>query len=140
MGGALTVAVLGNPARQRTMLLTGSLMATVVLVVFGLTRTLWLAYMTIAIVSYGFVLCFATSNTLMQLHVPNALRGRVMSIYTLMFIGTIPFGSLFAGWLAKFIGAPTTIVLCAAISLLTVLVLTLRPGGLKDMDVTPMTS
>jgi len=139
LGGALTVAVLGNPARQRTMLLTGSLMATVVLVVFGLTRTLWLAYVTIAIVSYGFVLCFATSNTLMQLHVPNALRGRVMSIYTLMFIGTIPFGSLFAGWLAKFIGAPTTIVLCAVISLLTVLVLTFRPGGLKDMDVTPMT-
>ena len=125
--GALTVAVLGNPSRQRTMLLTGSLLATVVLVVFGLTRTLWLAYATIAIVSYGFVLCFATSNTLMQLHVPNALRGRVMSIYTLMFIGTIPFGSLFAGWAAKFIGAPTTIVLCAAISL-------------KDMDVTPTAS
>jgi len=137
LGGALTVAILGNPARQRGMLLTGSLMATVVLVVFGLSRTLWLAYVTIAIVSYGFVLCFATSNTLMQLHVPNALRGRVMSIYTLMFIGTIPFGSLFAGWLAKFIGAPTTIVLCAAISLLTVLVLTFRPGGLKDMDVAP---
>ncbi len=140
LGGALTVAILGNPARQRGMLLTGSLMATVVLVVFGLSRTLWLAYVTIAIVSYGFVLCFATSNTLMQLHVPNALRGRVMSIYTLMFIGTIPFGSLFAGWLAKYIGAPTTIVLCAAISLLTVLVLTFRPGGLKDMDVTPMVS
>lgn len=137
LGGALTVAILGNPARQRNMLLIGSLMATVVLVVFGLSKTLWLAYVTIAIVSYGFVLCFATSNTLMQIHVPNALRGRVMSIYTLMFIGTIPFGSLFAGWLAKFIGAPTTIVLCAVISLITVLVLAFRPGGLKDMDVAP---
>ncbi len=137
LGGALTVALLGNPTRQRAMLLTGSLLATVVLVVFGLSRSLWLAYVTIAIVSYGFVLCFATSNTLMQLHVPNALRGRVMSIYTLMFIGTIPFGSLFAGWLAKFIGAPTTIVLCAAISLVTVLWLVFRPGGLKDMTVTP---
>ena len=137
LGGALTVAILGNPARQRNMLLTGSLMATVVLVVFGLSRTLWLAYAAIAVVSYGFVLCFATSNTLMQLHVPNALRGRVMSIYTLMFIGTIPFGSLFAGWLAKFIGAPPTIVLCASISLVTVLVLVFRPGGLRDMAVAP---
>ncbi len=138
LGGALTVALLGTPARQRNMLLIGSLMATVVLVVFGLSRTLWLAYATMTIVSYGFVLCFATSNTLMQLHVPNFLRGRVMSIYTLMFIGTIPFGSLFAGWLAKFIGAPSTIVLCAAISLVTTLVLAFRPGGLRDMDVTPV--
>ena len=140
LGGALTVALLGNPKRQRSMLLIGSLMATLVLIVFGLSRTLWLAYAAMTIVSYGFVLCFATSNTLIQLHVPNLLRGRVISIYTLMFIGTIPFGSLFAGWLAKFIGAPSTIVLCAAISLVTTLVLAFRPGGLKDMDVAPMTN
>ena len=138
LGGALTVALLGSPARQRNMLLIGSLMATVVLIVFGLSKTLWLAYVTMTIVSYGFVLCFATSNTLMQLHVPNSLRGRVMSIYTLMFIGTIPFGSLFVGWLAKFIGAPSTIVLCAAISLVTTLVLAFRPGGLRDMEVAPL--
>jgi len=137
LGGALTVAVLGNPRRQRNMLLIGSLLATIVLVVFGFSRSLWLAYATMAVVSYGFVLCFATSNTLMQLHVPDHLRGRVMSIYTLMFIGTIPFGSLFAGWLAKFIGAPTTIVVCAVISLLTTLFVAFRPGGLRDMDVTP---
>ena len=89
------------------------------------------------VVSYGFVLCFATSNTLMQLHVPDHLRGRVMSIYTLMFIGTIPFGSLFAGWLAGLTNAPTTILLCAVISLLTTLVVAFRPGGLRDMSVTP---
>lgn len=137
LGGALTVALLGNPLRQRNMLMTGSLLATVVLVVFGFSRTLWLAYLTMTIVSYGFVLCFATSNTLMQLHVPDRLRGRVMSIYTLMFIGTIPFGSLFAGWLAKLTNAPTTIIVCAVISLLTTLVVAFRPGGLRDMSVTP---
>ena len=136
LGGALTVALLGNAARQRKMLIFGSLLATLVLIVFGLSRTLWLAYATMAIVSYGFVLCFATSNTLMQLHVPDHLRGRVMSIYTLMFIGTIPFGSLFAGWLAKFIGAPTTIVICAVISLLTTVFIVFRPGGLREMEVT----
>ena len=137
LGGALTVALLGNARRQRNMLMTGSLLATVVLIVFGFSRTLWLAYATMAVVSYGFVLCFATSNTLMQLHVPDRLRGRVMSIYTLMFIGTIPFGSLFAGWLAGMTNAPFTIVACAVISLLTTLVVAFRPGGLRDMDVTP---
>ena len=137
LGGALTVALLGNARRQRNMLMVGSLLATVVLVVFGFSRTLWLAYLTMAIVSYGFVLCFATSNTLMQLHVPDRLRGRVMSIYTLMFIGTIPFGSLFAGWLAGLTSAPITIVVCAVISLLTTLVVAFRPGGLRDISVTP---
>ena len=91
------------------MLIVGSLLSTVLLVVFAEARVMWVAYATMCIVSYGFVLCFATSNTLMQLNVPDALRGRVMSIYTLMFIGTMPFGSLFAGWLATFIGAPKTI-------------------------------
>ena len=90
------------------------------------------------IVSYGFVLCFATSNTLMQLNVPDSLRGRVMSIYTLMFIGTMPFGSLFAGWLAKFIGAPVTILICALVSLLTTLIVVFRPGGLRDMRTAPV--
>ena len=94
---------------------------------------MWVAYATMCVVSYGFVLCFATSNTLMQLNVPDRLRGRVMSIYTLMFIGTMPFGSLFAGWLATFIGAPHTILLCALVSLATTLVVVFRPGGLRDI-------
>ncbi len=138
LGGALTVAFLGSAQRQRTMLITGSLLATVLLVVFAEARVMWVAYATMCVVSYGFVLCFATSNTLMQLSVPDALRGRVMSIYTLMFIGTMPFGSLFAGWLAKFIGAPLTILICAVVSLLTTLVVVFRPGGLRDLKTSPV--
>ena len=137
LGGALTVAFLGNASRQRNMLIAGSLLSTVVLVVFALARTMWVAYAAMIIVSYGFVLCFATSNTLMQLNVPDALRGRVMSIYTLMFIGTMPFGSLFAGWLARFIGAPTTILVCALTSLLVAVIVAFRPGGLRDISTAP---
>ena len=135
LAAALTVALLGTARRQRDMLIAGSLLSTVFLIVFALARNLWLAYALMAVVSYGFVLCFANSNTLMQLTVPDALRGRVMSIYTLMFIGTMPFGSLFAGWLAKFIGAPLTMLICALISLATVLVVVFRPGGLRDLQV-----
>ena len=135
LGGALTVALLSSARRQRNMLIAGSLLSTVFLIVFALARSLWLAYAMMIIVSYGFVLCFANSNTLMQLTVPDQLRGRVMSIYTLMFIGTMPFGSLFAGWLAKYIGAPTTMLICALISLCTVLVVVFRPGGLRDLKV-----
>lgn len=136
LAGALTVAFMGSANRQRNMLIAGSLLSTVVLVVFALARNIWVAYAAMTVVSYGFVLCFATSNTLMQLNVPDALRGRVMSIYTLMFIGTMPFGSLFAGWLAKFIGAPTTILVCALVSLVTAAIVAFRPGGLRDISTT----
>lgn len=43
-------------------------------------------------------------NTLLQGMVENSKRGRVMSLYTLAFIGTLPFGNLFGGWLAQRIG------------------------------------
>jgi MFS family permease len=134
LGGALTVAFLGSARRQRNMLIAGSILGTVILFGFAASRTLWLAYTTMSVASYAFVLCFATSNTLMQLTVPDQLRGRVMSIYTLMFIGTMPIGSLFAGMLARYIGSPATICICAGISLATAIIVSFRKGGLKDID------
>ncbi len=54
-----------------------------------------------------------SSNTLIQAMVPDHLRGRVMAVYTMMFMGMAPFGSLFAGALAKPLGAPLTITIGA---------------------------
>ena len=51
----------------------------------------------------------ASSNTLIQAMVPDALRGRVMAVYSMMFMGMAPLGSLLAGLLAGRIGAPATI-------------------------------
>ncbi|BDI32853.1 MFS transporter [Capsulimonas corticalis] len=133
--GAITVAFLGGPARQKNMLIWGALASTGLLVVFGLTRSMWVAYATMALVSYGFVVCFATSNTLVQLTLPDHLRGRVMSIYTLVFIGSMPIGSFFAGWVANKIGAPPAILVCAVLSLLTTIWVAFRPGGLRDIGV-----
>ena len=56
----------------------------------------------------------ASSNTLIQAMVPDALRGRVMAVYSMMFMGMAPFGALFAGWLAERIGAPRTVALGGA--------------------------
>lgn len=133
--GAMVVAALGNPRTQRQMLLWGSLSATVILVFFALARTLWVADLLMALVSCAFVICFATSNTLVQLTCPDALRGRVISIYTLMFIGTGPFGSLLAGWSAGHIGPTETMLIFALISLITVAALTLKRGGLRELEI-----
>jgi hypothetical protein len=54
-----------------------------------------------------------TSNALVQSKVPDELRGRVMSVFTLIFFGAMPLGSLMVGALATRLGAPTTILINA---------------------------
>jgi MFS family permease len=135
LAGALIVARFSTPGRQKAMLISGSVVATSFLVAFGLARTMDWAYVWMAIVSCAFVVVFANSNTLMQLIAPDALRGRVMSIYTLMFIGTTPIGSLTAGLIAKSYGAAHTTIVFAAISLVVALYICFRPGGLRSMQV-----
>ncbi len=56
------------------------------------------------------MLQMASSNTLIQSMVPDQLRGRVMSVYSMMFMGMAPFGAFFAGALAQKIGAPMTVI------------------------------
>ena len=58
------------------------------------------------IAGYGTISMAATCNTIIQLTVPDMLRGRVMSVYTTLFAGTTPIGGLFAGGLASIGGAP----------------------------------
>jgi MFS family permease len=131
--GAISVAVFASAGKQKLQLIIGSLLATVFLVVFALVHNMTIAYVMMAIVSFGFVLCFATCNTLIQMTVPDNLRGRVMAIYGLMFMGTAPIGSLMAGGLAAKVGAPDTILFFAIVSLAAALFACFRPGGIHTL-------
>ena len=64
------------------------------------------------------ILLMAASNTLLQTIAPDALRGRVMALFAMMFLGMAPFGALLAGFLAESIGARWTVGLCGAACLL----------------------
>jgi MFS family permease len=64
----------------------------------------------------------ASSNTLIQSMVPDRLRGRVMSVYSMMFLGMAPFGALFSGLLANKFGAPLTVALGGAVCIVGALV------------------
>jgi MFS family permease len=75
---------------------------------FALSRTLWLSIPAIALVGLGSILQISTSNTILQTIVEDDKRGRVMSLFTMSFLGMAPFGSLLAGSLASAIGAPST--------------------------------
>ena len=61
---------------------------------------------------------FTSTNTLIQAMVPDQLRGRVMSLYSMMFLGMTPIGSLLAGTIAEHIGAPITVAIGGAASII----------------------
>ena len=92
------------------------------LIAFSFSRTLWLSTALLVPVGYCMMLEMSSSNTLIQSMTPDALRGRVMAVYSMMFMGMAPFGALFGGALAERWGAPTTVAIGGTASILGALV------------------
>jgi MFS family permease len=81
------------------------------LILFSLSKIFWLSVLLLVPVGYGVMLQMSGSNTLIQSMVPDKLRGRAMAVYTMMFMGMAPLGSLLAGALADRVGAPWTVAI-----------------------------
>jgi MFS family permease len=81
------------------------------LIAFSLSRFLPLSLFSLLFVGLGTILQIAAGNTVLQTIVDDDKRGRVMSLYTMSFLGTIPFGNLLAGFLANHIGATNTLII-----------------------------
>ncbi len=81
------------------------------LVGFGLSYNFWLSMIAVLIAGMGMMQGMAASNTIIQTLVSEEKRGRVMSYYTMAFVGMAPFGSLLAGSMAHAIGAPWTVAI-----------------------------
>ena len=116
MGVGALIAALALAARKsvRGLLRTIPLAAVVFgfgLIGLGLSRVFWLSLIMVLIAGMGMIQGMAGSNTIIQMIVPEDKRGRVMSYYTMAFMGMAPFGSLLAGTLAHAIGAPTTVMM-----------------------------
>ncbi len=88
------------------------------LIGFGFSRVFWLSMVTVAIAGAGMMQGMAASNTVIQTLTTEDKRGRVMSYYTMAFVGMAPFGSLLAGWMANLMGAPWTVIVNGAMVLL----------------------
>lgn len=84
-------------------------LATVSLMAFSVSTSLWLAMPLLVLVGLGMILTVATSNTLIQTLVHDHFRGRVMSYFTVAFLGLAPLGSLVAGAVADRVGVPATL-------------------------------
>lgn len=81
------------------------------LMAFSLSRNYWLSLVLMVAAGLGMMLQMAGSNTILQTIVDDDKRGRVMSLYTMAFMGTAPFGSILVGWLASLVGTPLTILI-----------------------------
>jgi MFS family permease len=84
------------------------------LIGFGLSHWLWLSLPLVLVIGFSMMQQMAASNTILQTIVDEDKRGRVMSFYTMAFIGMTPFGSLMAGAIANKFGAPLTVIVGGA--------------------------
>jgi MFS family permease len=82
------------------------------LIAFSFSRNYWLSLALMGVTGFGMIQFAAASNTVIQTIVEEDKRARVMSYYTMAYMGASPFGSLLAGSLAPVIGAPGTVLLC----------------------------
>jgi len=119
----LLLASLGNSLRRQGLFLVGSIIILgFFLILFSQITYFPLALISLVLVGIFQMLFLTSTNTILQMIVPDELRGRVMSLYMLD-RGFMPIGALFAGVTAHFIGAPLTVaIMGAAVVVLAVLV------------------
>jgi MFS family permease len=107
---------------------------------FGCSRTGWLSLLLLVPTGFCLMVQLGSTNTLIQSIVSDIMRGRVMGIYSMMFLGMAPFGSLISGFMAQHFGAPTAVLFCGAASIACAAIFSLRRRGLKIDDQLAMSS
>ncbi|MEN6606173.1 MAG: MFS transporter [Bryobacteraceae bacterium] len=109
VAGALTVAARRGIRGLGRLVAFSCALFGLFLVLFAMSRSFWLSMLLLFPVGFCVMVQMACSNTLIQTVVPDALRGRVMSLYSMSFLGISPFGALLAGAAAERFGAPLTV-------------------------------
>ena len=116
--GAIYLASRKSVHKLANMIVVALATFSVAIFAFSLSQILWLSFIFITFAGFGVMIQMAAVNTLLQTIVDDNKRGRIMSLYTMAFIGMSPFGSFIAGYLASKIGAPHTIQIGASLCLL----------------------
>jgi MFS family permease len=109
--GALTLAVRTGVKGLGTWVSTCCAGFGISLMLFSFSKNFWLSVLLLLPVGYFVMLQMASSNTLIQVMVPDVLRGRAMAVYSMMFMGMAPIGALLGGALSDRLGAPLTVAI-----------------------------
>ncbi|MEK7310658.1 MAG: MFS transporter, partial [Chloroflexota bacterium] len=129
---AVALAALSTTSKRKgRLLMIGQLAIGAAILSFSFVRVTAPALVLIAVIGWGTVTQLATTNMLIQLIVPDALRGRVISSYLWGLQGVAPFGSLLVGWIVQQWGAPTAALLGGSVFLLSTLAIHLLTPSLR---------
>ncbi len=101
---------------------------------FSFSETNWLSLLLLVAVGFSLMVQLGSTNTLIQSIVSDTMRGRVMGIYTMMFLGMAPFGSLIAGFVAQHSSAPTAILFCGITSIVSAVIFASRRRSMHIDD------
>jgi MFS family permease len=112
---ALMLVYLGSRKIRGKLWTAGTFVMPLMLFIFAYVRWLPLSVVMLIIAGWGFMMIMNNSQAIVQTFVSDHIRGRVMSVYTLVFFGSMPLGSLIAGNVAEKWGEPTTIILGASV-------------------------
>lgn len=130
--GAVTLAIRGDSSRKGMLMVGAAVTFSSALLIFSVSSTVWLSYAMLFSVGVGAINQVATANSLLQLSVPDGLRGRVMSAFTTMFLGMAPIGNFLVGSLAHFIGTQKALLTASSLCLLgTIVIVWKKPEILK---------
>ena len=105
----------------------------VALTLFAMSRVYWLSAVLLFVVGMSMITQAASTNTLIQSMVPDSVRGRVMAIYAMSFMGMAPIGALIEGWIAEHIGAPYTVMIGGVVCVAGAIVFNVRLPRLRAM-------
>jgi predicted MFS family arabinose efflux permease len=131
--GALVLAFLGNFKYKGWSVLGGAFAFALFIIGFALSTNLIISLVFIFAMGFAIVSCVAVINMLLQQLVTDEMRGRVMSMFILSFIGTMPIGNLIAGTAAQRFGAPHTLAAGGILIALFVAAITLSNKRLREL-------
>jgi MFS family permease len=129
--GTLTLATLGSVRHKGVVVLAAIFMLGASLIAFSLSRSFELSLVLMVVTGAAQMVYMTTNQTVLQLIIPDEMRGRVMGIYMLN-QGLVPFGSLMAGALADVTSAPTAVLIMGILVCLLALAFAARAKEMRE--------
>jgi MFS family permease len=133
LAGALVLARLGDFRYKGKLLIYAGFLFSVSLIVFSLSRNYFFALFSLIFVGSSSVMAISLVNTLLQINVPDKLRGRIMSLFMVTFAGIMPFGNLIAGTLAQTLGVSSALLLSGCICAVLFLTMNIFFAEIKSL-------
>jgi MFS family permease len=133
LAGALTLASRASVNGLGDFIVRCLVLFGAALIAFGFSRNIWLSSAAMTLAGFGIMATTSSMNTILQTLVQEEMRGRVMALYTMAFIGLSPVGALLSGALADRIGAPTTVAISGGCCVLLALWFARQLPALREM-------